>query len=69
MQLLKVEGCLQDRGQHESDYDSQGSDSEHSDQDSENKVQSILLLHPNLTFDKLSSVIEDNYLLHIWIFQ
>lgn len=41
MQLLKVEGCLQDGGQHESDYDSQGSDSERSDQDPENKVNSL----------------------------
>lgn len=39
MQLLKVAECLQDGGQHESDYDSQGSDSERSDRDPESQVR------------------------------
>lgn len=38
MQLLKVGVHLQDGGQHESDYDSQGSESEHSDGDPEKQV-------------------------------
>lgn len=38
MQLLKVAVHLQDGGQHESDYDSQGSDSERSDGDPEKQV-------------------------------
>lgn len=39
MQLLKVAVHLQDGGQHESDYDSQGSESEHSEQDGDPEKQ------------------------------
>lgn len=38
MQLLKVAENLQDGGQPESDYDSRGSDSEHSDREEESQV-------------------------------
>lgn len=43
MQLLKVGEPLQDGGQPESDYDSQGSDTERSDQDPESQVGSLFI--------------------------
>lgn len=42
MQLLKVADCLQDEGQPESDYESQGSDSDRSDRDPDNQVNKLV---------------------------
>lgn len=45
MQLLLVTDCLQDAGQQESDYESQGSESDRSEQDPENQVILFVYLH------------------------
>ncbi|XP_026728072.1 uncharacterized protein LOC113494119 isoform X2 [Trichoplusia ni] len=40
-QEIELNNSVNDGGQQESDYDSQGSDSEHSDQDPENKTSCL----------------------------
>lgn len=44
MQLLKVGVGFQDGAQHDTDYDSQGSETEHSEGDPEKQVHFILVM-------------------------
>lgn len=71
MQLLKVDGCLQGGGPVESDYDSQGSESDHSERDPDSQVSEqsnkIHIFHNKHQYDLLSTCLQSgnfsNYLL------